>query len=142
MAARRPIKMAFQEEPTSSQGNNTSYAKPVSRITKENLYIVLALWMEKFPVERVEADPYKKVGAVLVLPNDTIYAVDCTRNGVHAVARLLMAHQDILEDCQAGLCVAETMLFLYEASRAVQSQEGPIFAYRARVQAANTRQRE
>ena len=100
MAARRLIKMASQEEPTSSQGNNNSYVKQVPRITKENLYMVLALWMEEFPVERVEADPYKRVGAALVLPNDMIYAVDCTRNGVHGVARLLMAHQDILEDCQ------------------------------------------
>ena len=100
MAARRLIKMASQEEPTSSQGNNNSYVKEVPRITKENLYMVLALWMEDFPVERVEADPYKRVGAALALPNDMIYAVDCTRNGVHGVARLLMAHQDILEDCQ------------------------------------------
>ena len=91
--------MASREESTSSQGNDTPYANQSSRITKENLYMVIALWMEEFPVERVEAGSYKRVGAVLVLPNDMIYAVDCTRNGVHGVARLLMAHQDILQDC-------------------------------------------
>ena len=84
---------------TSSQSDKPLYSERGSRITKENLYMVLALWMEEFPVERVEADPYKRVGAVLVLPNDMIYAVDCTRNGVHGVARLLMTHQDILQDC-------------------------------------------
>ena len=84
---------------TSSQSDKPLYSERGSRITKENLYMVLALWMEQFPVERVEADPYKRVGAVLVLPNDMSYAVDCTRNGVHGVARLLMTHQDILQDC-------------------------------------------
>ena len=72
------------------------YAKQPSRITKENLYMVLALWMERFPVGLYEAG---RVGAVLVLPNNTIYAVECTRNDVHGVARLLMAHQDVLQDC-------------------------------------------
>ena len=100
MAARRSIKMASSEKTTSSQESDAPYAKQPSRIIKENLYMVIALWMEKFPVERVEADPFKRVGAVLVLPNDMIYAVDCTRNGVHGVARLLMAHQDNLQDCQ------------------------------------------
>ena len=37
---------------------------------------------------------------MLVLPNDVIYAVDSSRNGVHGVARLLMAHQDNLKDCK------------------------------------------
>ena len=62
--------------------------------------MVLALWMERFPVEPVEADHYRKVGAVLVLPSNTIYAVECTREGVHGVARLLMSHQDVLQDCK------------------------------------------
>ena len=92
------------EGSSSSRGNTFSYAKDTSRITKENLFMVLALWMERFPVdqeEEQEENPcYKKVGAVLVLPNDMLYAVDCTRNGVHGVARLLMAHQDILQDCE------------------------------------------
>lgn len=64
--------------------------------------MVLALWMERFPdePEREKADPKRKVGAVLVLPTDMVYAVDCTRNGVHGVARLFMAHQDVLQDCK------------------------------------------
>jgi len=37
---------------------------------------------------------------VLVLPNDMCYAIDRSRNGVHAVARLIMAHPDILEGCK------------------------------------------
>ena len=80
--------------------STSSYAVQSSRLTKDNLYMVLALYMEKFPVERMRVHPcYRKVGAVLVLPNDMIYAVDCTREGVHGVARLLMAHSDILKDC-------------------------------------------
>ena len=63
--------------------------------------MVLALHMETFPVEREEEiGDYNKVGAVLVLPNDMIYAVDCSRNGVHGAAGLLMAHQGILQDCK------------------------------------------
>ena len=62
--------------------------------------MVIAKHMEEFPVERSDIGEYKRVGAVLVLPNDMIYAVDCSRNGVHGVARLLMAHQDNLKDCK------------------------------------------
>ena len=88
-----------------SQGSSSSQSEPTyalrdSRISKEDLYMVLALFMEDFPVKREEVGPYKRVGAVLVLPNDIIYAVDCSRNGAHGVARLLMAHQDILQDCK------------------------------------------
>ena len=86
-----------------SQGNLPSYADRDLRITKENLYMVLALWMEMFPLGSDEANSdgsFKKVGAVLVLPNDMIYAVDCSRNGVHGVARLLMAHPGVLQDCK------------------------------------------
>ena len=80
--------------------STSSYAVQSSRLTKDNLYMVIALYMEKFPVERVGVGPaYRKVGAVLVLPNDMIYAVDCSREGVHGVARLLMTHSDILKGC-------------------------------------------
>ena len=56
--------------------------------------------MEDFPLETEEGEPaeqgegkkYRKVGAALVLPNDKIFAIDCSRNGVHGVARLLMEH--------------------------------------------------
>ena len=62
--------------------------------------MVIAKHMEEFPVKRLDIGKYERVGAVLVLPNDMIYAVDCSRNGVHGVARLLMAHQDNLKDCK------------------------------------------
>ena len=78
---------------------STSYADRDCRISKENLYMVLALHMQDFPCEP-GIDKYNKVGAVLVLPNDMLYAIDCSRNGVHGVARLLMAHPDILQDCK------------------------------------------
>lgn len=94
-------KMATTDDKsTSSKGNRPSYADRDLRITKENLYMVLALWMEQFSIKQEENDSYKKVGAVLVLPNDMIHAVDCSRNGVHGVARLLMAHPEILQDCK------------------------------------------
>lgn len=86
-----------------SQSNLLSYADHDSRITKENLHMVIALWMERFPLGSYQTNldvSFKKVGAVLVLPNDMIYAVDCSRNGVHGVARLLMAHPDVLQDCK------------------------------------------
>ncbi|XP_068718680.1 cytidine and dCMP deaminase domain-containing protein 1-like [Montipora capricornis] len=73
-----------------------SYSDRDPRVTKGNLFMVLALWME----ELADDDTYRKVGAVLVRPNDMIYAVDCTRNGVHGVARLLMSHTDVLRDSE------------------------------------------
>ena len=60
--------------------------------------MVLALWMERFPVrddDNQEADSYRKVGAVLVLPNDMLYAVDCSHDGVHGIARLLTKNYDV-----------------------------------------------
>ena len=78
-----------------------SYFTSNPRLSKENLYMVLALWMESFPDDTPREDPVsKKVGAVLVFPNDISYAIDCSRNGVHAVARLIMAHPNIPEDCK------------------------------------------
>ena len=109
--------------------NNTSstalYSDRLPRITKKDLFMLLALWMEDFPVES-EQDlvkdneatkrPYsghRKVGAVLVLrdtksvtesvtkpSNDILYAVDCTRDGVHGVARLLMNNPDVAKGCK------------------------------------------
>ena len=83
---------------TSSQ--RADYADRGSRITKENLYMALALWMERCPPSDPQVTPFKKVGAVLALPNDILYAVDCSRNGVHGVARLLMKHHDMPKDCK------------------------------------------
>ena len=48
--------------------------------------MVIAKHMEEFPVEREDIGEFKRVGAVLVLPNYIIYAVDSSRNGVHGVA--------------------------------------------------------
>ena len=65
--------------------------------------MALAFWMESFPDDNHKQSKdslYKKVGAVLVLPNDMCYAIDCSRDGVHAVARLIMAHPNILEGCR------------------------------------------
>jgi len=65
--------------------------------------MVLALWMEQFPAkddDNQEANSYRKVGAVLVLPNDMLYAVDCSRDGVHGIARLLTKHYDVTKDCK------------------------------------------
>ena len=80
-----------------------SYAASNPRLSKENLYMVVALWMERFLDDNHKESEdllYKKVGAVLVLPNDMSYAIDCSRNGVHAVARLIMAHPNIPEYCK------------------------------------------
>ena len=78
---------------------STSYAARDCRISKENLYMVLALHMQEFPGDP-EIGDYKKVGAALVLPNDMLYAVDCSRDGVHDVARLLITHPEIPQECK------------------------------------------
>ena len=78
---------------------STSYAARDCRISKENLYMVLALHMQEFPGDPKIGD-YKKVGAALVLPNDMLYAVDCSRDGVHGVARLLITHPEIPQECK------------------------------------------
>ena len=84
---------------SAEKAQSTSYADHDCRISKENLYMVLALHMQEFPGEPRIGD-YKKVGAVLVLPNDMLYAVDCSRDGVHGVARLLMAHPETAQGCK------------------------------------------
>jgi deoxycytidylate deaminase len=87
--------LSFDED---NQSGNPGYAKSYSRVSKHDLYMIIALWMENFvddPPER-----YKKVGAVLVLPNDVIFAADCSRDDVHAVARLLMKHCNKAKGCK------------------------------------------
>ena len=96
------IKMDSTKE-SSTQGPNPNYTDRGPRISKDNLFMVLALWMEQFPVkdnDNQEADSYRKVGAVLVLPNDMLHAVDCSRDGVHGIARLLTKHYDVTKDCK------------------------------------------
>ncbi|KAL9957438.1 hypothetical protein ACROYT_G039072 [Oculina patagonica] len=83
-----------------ASSESSTYTDHASRITKENLYMALALWMEQYPASDSQLAPFKKVGAVLVLPDDILYAVDCSRDGVHGVARLLMKHHDMPKDCK------------------------------------------
>jgi len=130
-----------------------SYADRESRISKENLFMALALWMERFPATQVarpdpskiaatsdakpdpskveatsdaqpdpskvaatsdaqpdpskitatpdpQSDPFKKVGALLVLPDDILYAAECSRDDVHGVTRLLMKHHNMAQGCK------------------------------------------
>jgi dCMP deaminase len=83
---------------TADEAGLPSYAKSYSRVSKDNLYMIIALWMEEFVKEFPE--DHNKVGAVLVLPNDMILAADCSRDGVHAAARLLMKHCDKAKGCK------------------------------------------
>ena len=83
------------------------YAARSNRISKEELYALSALFMEYFETEEgepaeqgEETEKYSKVGAALVLKNDKIFAIECSRDGVHAVARLVMEHQDVVKDCK------------------------------------------
>ena len=83
-----------QDEPKGSECE-----KRETRITKENLYMVLALWMEKFPSQSPKSS-FKKVGVIFVLPNDRVLAADCSRDGVHGVARVMINHSGKLEGCK------------------------------------------
>ena len=91
---------------TSAMSNAALYTERPARINKEDFFMVLALWMEHFPVlvennkDAKHHSRHQKVGAVLVLPNDILYAVDCTRDDGHGVARLLMNHPDIDKGCK------------------------------------------
>ena len=74
------------------------------RITKENLYMALALWMEESPYSqsppKLGSKEFKKVGVVFVLPNDRVLAADCSRDDVHGVARVMINHCGMLEGCK------------------------------------------
>lgn len=86
--------------PNGSKGNECEQRE--TRITKENLYMVLALWMEEFPVveQTSSAKRLNKVGVVFVLPTDRVLAADCSRDGVHGVARVMVNHCGKLEGCK------------------------------------------
>ena len=80
--------------------DSKEYVKNYLRVSKDCLYMIIALWMENFPVvpEKVKEDlDHHKVGAVLVLPNEIVCGADCSRDDVHAVARLLTKHHDKAE---------------------------------------------
>ncbi|CAB4040709.1 cytidine and dCMP deaminase domain-containing 1-like, partial [Paramuricea clavata] len=81
----------------SKKDTDRSYAKSHARVSKDNLYMIIALWIEDFDKA---PEGYNNVGAVLVLPNDVVCAADCSRDGVHAVARLLMKHCDKAKGCK------------------------------------------
>ena len=99
----RGAKLSWKIAPATS--NMASYSDRPSRITKPDLFMVLALWMEDFSdllednQDTTYQSRHKKVGAAIVSPNDILYAVDCTRDGVHGVARLLMNNHDIAKGC-------------------------------------------
>lgn len=69
-----------------------AYAENTSRVSKDNLFMIIALWLEDF--DGAVPNGYNKIGAVLVLPNDIICAADWSRDEVHAVVRLLMKNHD------------------------------------------------
>ena len=96
---------------TSPQGGSkvSECEQRETRITKDNLYMVLALWMERFPSQPSESELYlkannsktfKKVGVVFVLPNDRVLSADCSRDGVHGVARVMINHAGKLQGCK------------------------------------------
>ncbi|KAJ7331099.1 hypothetical protein OS493_020800 [Desmophyllum pertusum] len=102
-----------QMMPTCSQQSSSQDGycreKRETRISKENLYMVLALWMERFPIQSSRVQPYpnsgnskkfKNVGVVFVLPTDRVLAADCSRDGVHGVARVMVNHCGKLEGCK------------------------------------------
>ena len=94
MASKSNEKQSSQSNDDSPTGQSTGsqYVKSYSRISKDTLYMILALWMERF-VKKSPED-HNQVGAV---PNDVVYAADCSRDRVHAVARLLINHHDKAE---------------------------------------------
>ena len=84
-------------EDESKKNKKPKYPKNRPRITKDTLYMIIALWMEDFVDTTTTSDeeiPYNKAGAVMVLPDDKICAVDCSRARAHAAARLLITHHD------------------------------------------------
>ena len=104
MASKSNEKQSSQSNDDSSTGQSiwSQYAKNYSRISKDSLYMILVLWMENF-VDELPED-HNRVGAVLVLPNDVVYAADCSRDRVHAVARLLINHHDKAEGSKMFMC--------------------------------------
>ncbi|XP_028402186.1 cytidine and dCMP deaminase domain-containing protein 1-like [Dendronephthya gigantea] len=75
-----------------------SYEKSYLRVSKDTLYMIIALWMENLVDEAPEQ--HNKIGGVLVSPNDVIFAADCSRDDVHAAARLLIKHSGKTQGCK------------------------------------------
>ena len=78
-------------------------------ISAESLYLGFAMWMEMFPEHTVEQcatgdnELYREVGCALVQENGRLLAVERSRDGVHALARLLVKHHDRVKGCRAFL---------------------------------------
>ena len=100
-----------------------NYVKEYSRVSKDDLYMMIALLMENY-VDAEAPENYKKVGAVLVLPNDIVQAADCSRDDVNAVVRLLMKHHDKTEGCKMFISRKPCPMC---AKRLVQSKVNRIF---------------
>ena len=124
-----------ERETAVGDGDRSQYGRRVERISKENLYMVLAIWMECYLVwerkkiwkiwkllnaagdttDEVSATDGNRLvlslakvkeevkeeedgaGAVLITAENRLFAMDYTRDGVHAVVRLLMKHPKALK---------------------------------------------
>ena len=73
----------------SNKETSYNYAERLPRVTKEELFMILAFWMGESPLSKPLAKEKLNVGAVLVKPDNKIFALDCSRNGIHGVTRLL-----------------------------------------------------
>ena len=107
------------------------------RITKENLYMVLALWMEESPYSqsppKLGSKKFNKVGVVFVLPNDRVLAADCSRDDVHGVARVMINHCGMLEGRLQSLHFSKTVFTMCQTSRTVESFPRALPSNRTRV---------
>lgn len=102
--------------------SNLSMKRVNTAIDAESLYLALAMWMEMFPDHAVEhcasldssvqstmvgsrtpqtSESYRKVGCVLVQENGRLLAINCSRDGVHGLAGLLVKHHDKVKGCSA-----------------------------------------
>ena len=106
----------FSEE----RNQEPSYAKIHPRISKEDFFAIIALWMERFSATlgttvtatatataTATNPPFgvNQAGAVFVDARDRIVAMDCTRAGnggkynIHAAARVLINFPDKVKGC-------------------------------------------
>lgn len=116
--------MAEEEEDLESlEYRGAGYEKQLPRISKPDMFMNTALWMEiegppegeslrqGNPVRAETGDrplkpvkKYNKAGAVVVLPNDRALSVDRSHKGVHAaVSALNKFGQERAEGCQVYL---------------------------------------
>ena len=96
------------------QTNGRTTRRVNTAIDDDNLYLVMAMWLELFPDEQrssssanrseapaVESVPRcNRIGCVLVQQNGRLTAVDRGRDGIHGVARMLVKHHNQLDGCK------------------------------------------